>query len=217
MTLITDILDRAARQASVPAPSNWATSTEQAIAEMRDFLSETAEDILDRADLSGPHATTTTVAGTGDSTYALPATFRRLVRDMRAVIEPGQSGRPSMPLADDGEWQRLSALGGTTAARYHRLTGTPGAWSIEVLPALATGASLTLAYISTDWIVGGGSAFTATTQSTTLPRRLVECGVVWRARERKGMPFDAKLAEYEALLAASPLLSWGLAVPGGRA
>lgn len=199
-TLVTDILERAARQCSVTPPSNWVTDTTATIAGFRDHLEETVDDILDRVDLPSPFTTTVTLSGDGSDTYDLPSTFRRLIRGDHAVTDPDFAGRRCVPLSDEGEWQRLTALDLTGPERSFRLQGYDGAWTIQFLPALETGESVVVAYISTDWLVGGGRTFSDPDQRTTLPRRIVECGIVWRYRERKGLEYDGKLAEYETLL-----------------
>lgn len=200
-TLVTDILDRAARQASVPAPSNWATSTEQGIVEMRDFLAETVDDILERVDLPSPLIQTTTIAGTGAETYALPTDFKRLIRGPLAVYETAPVRRRVWPVADAGQWSDMDNFQAFGGQRFYRITGYDGAHSISLLDEPATGASFTVHYVTTKWLTDATSTFTSTGQLTYMPRRLLETGVVWRARERKGMEYEPKQAEYEALLA----------------
>ena len=45
-----------------------------------------------------------------------------------------------------------------------------------------------------------GSEFTAEEDVLLLPRRLVESGIIWRYRERRGLPYTDKFNEYEILM-----------------
>ena len=200
-TLVTDILDRAARQASVPLPSNWVTDTTQTIVEMRDWLAETVDDILERVDLPSPITQTTTISGTGAESYSLPTDFKRLTRGPLAVYETAPVRRRVWPVSDAGQWSDMDNYQAFGSQRFYRVTGYDGSHSISLLDEPSTGASFTVHYISTEWLTDGTSDFTATTQYTYLPRRLLESGIVWRARERKGLDFEPKRAEYEMLMA----------------
>lgn len=201
MTLLTDILNRVARQVSVNAPSSWLGATDDEYLEIRDdFLLETVEDVLDRYDLPAPISTTTTVTGTGVETYALPANFLRLQRGGFAVYEAGQN-RPLQPVTDDGMWQHLQQIGATGVTRYFRLSGYKGAYEIDLYPFPST--DITVHYVTDLWVVNAGnfaSTFTNPTDESLIPRRIVESGIVWRWRERKGLPFADKRTEYEILL-----------------
>ena len=137
-TLVVDSLARAARQCSVPAPSSWVSDTTQSVEELRDFLRETVDDILDRADLPSPFTASTTLACDCSDSYDLPATFRRLIRGDRAVFDPDFAGRRCRALPDEGDWQRLTELDPAGTWRWFRPQGYEGAWSLQVLPALET-------------------------------------------------------------------------------
>lgn len=203
MTLIVDALSRAARQCSVTPPTNWITSTKLEIQELRDdFLPETASDILDRLDLPSPIGKQTTIAGDGSETYTLPSDFKRLARDQRAVYD-GLLDRPCIPVNSDGDWTYLKDIGTAGTIRYYRTSGYDGAYSISFYNA-PTSSDITVSYVSGLWMAdsGGtaGSAFTDLTDVLLLPRRAIEAGIVYRFRERKGLPYLDKFNEYELLL-----------------
>ncbi len=202
MTLITDILARVARQVSVGAPSSWLSATDDEYVEIRDdFLVETAETILDRLDLPSPVGGETTITGTGVETYSLPANFLRVQRGPLAVYEPGQN-RGLVPVTDDGAWEHLQEVGATGVYRYYQITGYDGAWSISFYPFPSV--PITVHYVTKNWLVLSGvakSSFTDALDEALLPRKLLEAGIVWRWRERKGLPFADKYAEFETLLA----------------
>lgn len=204
MTLVTDVLDRAARQCSVTAPSEWITATEDSVVELRDdFLPETVEDIQDRVDLASPMGAQTTITGDGSASYSLPAAFRRLQRDRLAVYD-AYLNRPCVPIMTDGNWTAIQDIAVTGTDRFYRVTGYDGTYSIEFYSAPTSAISITVSYVSNNWIINSSSyktGFTDSMDTILLPRRLVESGIVWRYRERKGMPYQDKYMEYEAMLA----------------
>lgn len=202
MTLVTEALDRAARQCSVTAPSSWITATDDEHVEVRDdFLMETVDDILERVDLPSPIGAQTTIAGDGNATYALPSDFKRLARDKMAVYDITLD-RIVCPVTSDGEWSRLTDIG-PSGERYYRLTGYDGNWSITFEDAVPTGTSIVVSYVTTSWAINGTAKASLSDPDDVLllPRRVVEAGIVWRWRERKGLPFQDKMMEYEALIA----------------
>jgi len=202
MTLIVDALNRIARQCSIQAPSSWLSATADEFVEIRDdFLSETVDDVLARVDLAQPVGASTTITGTGVETYALPANFLRMQRDDLAVYDD-ELQRQCFPITTDGEWTDLQALGAAGGSKYYRVTGYDGNFEISFYDFPST--DITVHYITTNWMATAagvaGNEFTSATDVLLLPRRIVEAGIVWRWRERKGLPFDAKYAEYTALL-----------------
>lgn len=209
-TAVIDILDRAARQCSVGTVSNWLTDQTQTAAEMRDFLAETADDILRRVDLPSPITTrlSATIAE-GEDLYALPENFIRLAQSKLAVYEPEPNDRACIPVTSDGHWEWLQEQGASGVERYYRLSGWEGAYNIEFWPVPTS--PIIIQYIANAWMTDGTGEFTDLSQQTIFPRRLLETGIVWRFRERKGLPFDGKLAEYEGLLARMANQSRGYA------
>lgn len=204
MTLITDILARAARQCSVPAPSSWITATTQDALEIRDFLDETVDDILERVDVTQPVSKQVTLTGDGNEFLALPSDFKRLHRGDLAVYERDRSRRRCIPVNTDGEWEYMKELGASGSIRYFRVRGYPGAYTMGFFRELETGSDVIVSYVSDKWIINGSTekaTFSDGSDESMFPRRLLESGIVWRFRERKGLEFEDKQAEYEALLA----------------
>ena len=205
MTLITDALARAARQCSITAPDSWVNATGAAQVELRDdFLSETVDEISDRVDLPGPIGKTYVITGTGAEDYALPSDFKRLARDPMAVYETTTTRRAGVPVLSEGNWTHLNNIGSSGAFRYYRLKGYDGNYTIGFYQNPSSSVSITVSYVSNLWMAdsGGtaGSAFTNSTDVLLMPRRVVETGMVWRFRKRKGLQYADVLAEYEALL-----------------
>lgn len=208
MTTVVDALNRIARQCSIKAPSQWLTATKDAHVELRDdFLLETVDDILERVDLPSPIGKTTSlVAGAGTTiegdweNFTLPADFKRLMRDEFALYDELQD-RPVVPVSTDGQWSNLTDVGATGAVKAYRLQGYDANWTIDIYRSVGT---ITVHYVSDLWMAssGGtaGSAFTDAGDVLLLPRRVVESGTVWRYRERRGLPYQDKYMEYEALM-----------------
>lgn len=201
MTLVTDILDRAARQCSVISPSNWVTTTQQGPLEIKDFLSEVVSDIFERLELSQPLGKTVTITGTGVENYALPTDFVRTKRDALAVYEETTTRRACVPVSSDGVWEYLKDTGSAAGDRYYRIRGYDGNFTIDFYQPLGTGDTVIVSYVSNVWLVSGEAEFMANDDRSIIPRRILETGIVMRFRERKGLDFGAKLAEHEALLA----------------
>lgn len=211
MTQVTEALARIARQCGVKAPSSWITATRDDHVEIRDdFLRETIDDIVDRVDLPAPIAKSQTLTGTGSlnadgsETFTLNSNFCRLQRDDMAIYDPLQD-RPLVPITDSGQWEFLTDIGAAGVIKYYRINGYKGNFTIDVYNPPASGDSVTVHYISDVWLAtsGGTEGTTLSNETDVLlfPRRIVEAGTVWRFRERRGLPYDDKYKEYEALLA----------------
>lgn len=224
MVTVVEILNRAARKCSVTAPASWVSATDPTALEIKDFLDETREDIANRCDWIGPICKTVVITGNGTEDYDLPEDFFRLQRDDYAVYERFRTRRPCVPITRDGEWEYLDELGVTGANRYYRLRGYENNWVISFKDALETDLTVVVNYVSTNWIAGVASPtwvddgdelvadwledpdrvkseFDDEEDVCLLPRRLVEAGIVYRFRLRKGLPYQDVLAEYEILMA----------------
>lgn len=205
MTTVAAILASAARQCSVPAPSAWATATEPQHVELRDdFLRETADDLIDRVDWPQPIGQTVAITGNGSMNYAMPADFRRLMRDKYAVYERQRTRRECIPVVTDGEWEYMQELGTAGAYRFYRLKGYESAFTMDFYREPSAGETIVINYVSDVWALSNGGArqgeFLAETDVCLFPRRLVETGIVWRFRKRRGLEYGDVLAEYEMLM-----------------
>lgn len=204
MTTIAAAMNRAARQCSVTPPSAWVTSTDPTIVELKDYLDETVGDILDRCDLPSPIGAEYDIPADGSETYGLPEGFRRLMRDPHAVFEKSNQRRPLTPVSRDGEWTHLKEIGSTGAERFYRMTGYEGNYSISIFQEPDASVEIVVAYVTENWKATAagevGSIWGAEDDVLLLPRKVVEAGVIWRFRERKGLPYQARYTDYEAQL-----------------
>ena len=203
-TLVTEILDRAARQCSVPVPPSWLTASDVTAMEVMDFLDQTISDIRDRMDLVGPMSKQVEIIGTGVESYDMPVDMIRLHRSEYAVYERQRTRRACVPVSTDGEWEYLKELGTAGAYRFYRLFGYEGAWQMGFQRPLETDVACVISYVSSDWIVNSGTfkpELTDANDQSILPRRLVESGIVMRFRQRKGLEYGDVMRDYEVQLA----------------
>lgn len=205
MATVKDTLDRAARRCSITPPSNWVTSTTSTAYEFKDLLQETVEEMLDRVDWPDPITKDVAVTYSGSPPESLPTDFLRMTRDENAVFETTSTRRQVIPVRTNGEWTYLEDIGTAAGNRYYRVQGDEGAgFTIEFYRALASGDSITVSYVSRNWLrisSTEGESWTDVSAVLLLPPDIVRLGVVWRFRQRKGLPYSDILAEYEARLA----------------
>lgn len=205
MATIKAAMDRAARGCSTNPPSSWTTATSFAFMELKDFLYETAEELLDRVDWPPNIGATATISGTGATTYSLPSDFKRLMRDEMAVFETTNTRRACVPVPQDGTWEYLNEVGSAGAFRYFRVEGDEeSGFTIDFFRALDSGEEIKVQYVKDRWLkTSGNDAKVWTTEDDTLllPQRLIELGVVWRFRRRKGIGYQDIYSEYEMRLA----------------
>ncbi len=202
MTTVADIMDRAGRMCSLTS-TGWLADTALEAMELKDFLSQTVDDIRDRATPPLNASKVTTITGDGSEDYDLPSDVWRLHRDVLSVQETSSAQRACYPITDPGYWEFLQSRGFAGAGRYYRLQGYPGAYRIGFLSALTSGVTALVSYVSTVWIMNGtdeASDWTSEADVCMFPRRLVESGIVYRFRQRKGLVYEDVRAEYEILM-----------------
>lgn len=134
---------------------------------------------------------------TGDGTttvWALPADFERFTTEQRrqSSILLGLQG----PVSDD-EFLDAQVRGFNPTIPYWRVNGD----NIETVPAVRDTQIVKFEYVSSYWLTdSGGTAkarFTADTDLSLLPERLLTLGVVWRWKRAKGLDYAQELADYK--------------------
>ncbi len=200
MASLATIMDRAARECSVTPPTGWVAATTLTHVELKDFLAETAEEVLDRLDLPNPITNDVTITGDGSASYSLPSDFKRLVRDDLAVYEPTKLRRACVFVPTNGAWTHMVQTGSAGGNRYFRTAGDESSgYTIEFYRPLESGSSAIVSYVTKNWLktVGVAASSWALDEDTPLiPEQIIRLGVVWRFRRRKGMPYSDLLAEY---------------------
>lgn len=206
MTTVVTALDRVAREVSLNTPTNWITASEDGYKEIRDdFLLECVDDLLRRVDWADPISKLTTISGDGSEDYDLPTDFKRLQKDRPAVYETANVRRTGTPVTSEGQWTHIKELGTGAGHRYYRLRGYDENFQISFYPNPATGESVKVHYVSDLWMAtsGGtvGSEFTDLGDVLLFPRTLIETGIVYRWRRRKGLEYMDVMREHEIMLA----------------
>lgn len=201
MATVKKAMDRASRQCSVRTPADWISTTQDTYLELKDFLEETIEDVLDRVDLPSPIGDEQTIAGDGSTTYNLDASLKRIMRDSWAVFETTDTRRRCVPVQMDGQWAYLNEVGTAGAYRYYRTAGDEEAgYTIDFYRALESGDEVKVQYVSKYWLLSSSvesDTWSNAADTLLLPRRLIELGVIWRYRRRKGLGYADVNGEYE--------------------
>lgn len=204
MPTVAEVMDEAARECSVVPPVSWITTTTLTHVELKSFLRKTVDELLDRVDWPDPITIDYDITGDGTADYTLPSAFKRLTRDDMAVYENPTNRRRVIPVSTNGAWTYLTDLGSAGGNRYYRLSGDEeSGYEIEFYQTPAVGDSFTVSYITKNWLKHSGSAASTwqdAADTLLLPRELIEMGVVWRFRRRKGLPYADRMNEYEAKL-----------------
>lgn len=206
MAKVSDAMNDAALECAVKVPSSWIASTVQrTYNELFSIAAITAEELLDRVDWPDPIALDTSITGTTAESYDLPTDFKRLTHDDQCVYETTTTRRFGIPITANGQWTNLKQLGSAGGYRYYRLSGDDeDGWQISFYRPLEIGTSVTVSYVSKNWLKTSGTAtdtWTSDNDTLLLPKRLLTLGVVWRWKKRKGLPFADIMNEYEAKLA----------------
>jgi hypothetical protein len=205
MATVAEVMDEAARECSITPPASWITATTLSHVELKGFLRQTTEELLDRIDWPDPIAQDQTITGDGSAAYTLNADFKRLTRDPLAVYETTGTRRAGIPVHSNGVWTVLLQDGSAGGNRYYRTSGDEeSGYEIEFFDAPATGIEIKVSFISKNWLKTTGTpstTWTTVNDTLLLPRALIEMGVVWRFRRRKGLPYADRMAEYEGKLA----------------
>ena len=190
-------MDNAATECSLAAPSLFATNSTSSYVQLKRYMNQAAAELLNRHDwarltIDG------TVTGTGATTYALASDFHRLVRrdeEHDPAVWSDDMRRAFRPVQSNGEWTVLQSMGPTPSYGY-RIVGD----NIEFTQAIASGDTVTYAYVSKKWIEhssSGSESWADDADFTYLPPRLIELGVTWRWKRFRGLEFQSYLGEFE--------------------
>lgn len=203
MVKVSELMNRAARECKLKAPGAWVPATDLSYMDMKDYLSDTVEELLQRLDWPNPVTIDLPVIGTGAEDHNLPPDFLRVTRDELAVYEPTTTRRACIPITSNGAWSHLKQLGSAGGNRYYRIQGSDGAYKIGFYRPLEANQRVIVSYVSKNWNVAAGvysDEWKVEEAECLFPADLVRLGVVWRFRRAKGMPYADRLNEYEGRL-----------------
>lgn len=188
MTLLT-ICEGLAKNTGRQVPTQVASSTHRDEVEYLQFANETGEELARRVDW-GDLTKTATLTGTGANiAHSLPSDFGRLTRGIAVKTSGGAIVRP----LTRGEWNSLTAVEGTP--RYFLLQDD----TITLWPFLASAATATVYYQSSEWC-SAGTSFAADSDTSLIDENLFLKAMIVRFRRQKGMDYADHEAEYEAAL-----------------
>lgn len=203
MATVADLMNRAARDCKITPPGAWVPAVTLSHVELKDYLFDTVEELLQRLDWPDPITKDFVLTGSGAETYDLPLDFLRLTRDPLAVYETTTTRRAGIPVSSNGAWSHLKQIGSAGGNRYFRTSGSDGAFKIGFFHPLEPNHSVTISYVSKNWNVDNGafaSDWTRESANLLFPRDLVQLGIVWRFRRAKGLAYADRMNEYEARL-----------------
>lgn len=206
MTTVSSVMDDVALECAVTVPGSWiAAVTQRTYAELQSILRLTIDELLDRVDWPDPITNDEVITGTGVESYDLPAAYKRLTFDDWTVYETTRTRRPGIPVTTNGAWTALKQFGSGGGERFYRLGGDDeDGFTISFYKPLETGASVTVSYVSKNWLKHAGAAsdeWVSVEDTLLLPKEVVRLGCVWRFKRRKGFPYQDIMNEYEGKLA----------------
>lgn len=206
MTTVAEVMDDVALECAISVPGSWiAASTQRTYAELHSILRITVRELQDRVDWPDPITLDTVISGTGAETYDLPSDFRRLTFDDLCVYETTTNRRACVPVASNGAWTFIEEHGSAAGDRFYRTAGDEAnGFTIGFYRPLETGSSVTVSYVSRNWLTHSGAAgenWQSVEDTLLLPDEMVRMGAVWRFKRRKGLPYADIMNEYEGKLA----------------
>lgn len=193
MSLLSLIQDACAL-VGIDVPTSVVSSTDQTYTQFVYLAQFEGDELVRRykwreakvaADFTGDGVTTT---------WALPDDFYRFTTEQRreSSILLGLDG----PVSDD-EFLDAQVRAWNPTVPYFRLFNG----NIETTPAVADGQQVRFEYISTNWITDSGGTlkarFTADSDISLLPERLISLGAVWRWKRAKGLDYAEEFRTYQ--------------------
>jgi hypothetical protein len=138
-----------------------------------------------------------TVATLGaEAQTALPADFERFTA--KAELWNRTTQQKYTGPTDDTEWGRIKALAMVPMlSGWWRLIGGV----LQITPAPTAGQTLAFPYMSKNFVRSNTgtakAAFTADTDTTVFPERVIRLGIIWRWKEARGLAYAEDLETYE--------------------
>ncbi|HEX3412881.1 MAG TPA: hypothetical protein VHT00_14270 [Stellaceae bacterium] len=134
--------------------------------------------------------------GDGTTTaFPLPADYKRLLLTSN-IWRSTSALTPMRFIPDTDEWINRRALNIYDAWGEWTMLGG----QLNIAPTLATGLTVTYAYLTSNCIKlasgGMGAAFQADGDSFALDERLLKLGMIWQWKAQKGSPYNEDLSTY---------------------
>lgn len=188
MSLLT-IIQAAAREVGVTAPSTVIGNSDPQVAELLAIAQEEGFDLMRRGTWQILDKTQTFVAVAQTiQTAAIPSDFDRFVQE---TFWNRTRKRPLYGPVTSQEWQNLIAWTSSPVVDTFRYVQN----QIWITPNPSAGDTMAYEYISQNWCQSAGSvgksAWSVDTDTGVLSEGIMTYGVVWRFKQKKGLPFQA--------------------------
>ena len=197
MDLIKDSMDDVARECGVAVPSLWAANTDDTYMQIKMYLRQTANELLDRIDWQNC-TLNQVITGTATDTYALETDFKRPTRDKNTVYGNSPQRWAFAPITSNGDWTKLESWG-ALSTYFYRFTGT----NIEFSQTINSPDEITLSYVTKNWISSASvrvATWTTDLDETYLDGSLLYLGTTWRWKRKMGLDYASMMGEYETEL-----------------
>lgn len=195
---LLQIVQGAALRVGLTQPASAMGSSDSTVQQLVAFAQDAGDDLRERWTWRNLKSSNVIFTGDGTTaTFSLPADF--------ATLSPSDtfisSVYPTLTLpgpVNEEDLLRMKAVPVTVTPSCWRLIGG----KIEFYPVLAAGEIVTYVYASAPWIldVNGTTkklAWTADTDTSLIPERLVRLGCIWMWKRAKGLDYAEEFTTYE--------------------
>lgn len=192
LSIISGTDEGAAVLCGVTAPTSIVGSTDPNAPLFLRLAQQEGRELARRHDWQRIKVDYTFASLAAEAQTALPSDYERLLPQPE-LWNRSLALRYAGPTSDL-DWGRLKGLNVSAA--------TPGYWRLfgdllAITPAPAAGNTLSLPYVSKNWVAGSKSAFTLDTDTVLIPERLMTLGIVWRWKKSKGFDYAEDMSTYE--------------------
>lgn len=196
---LLDVVQSIAIRIGVQRPAIAASSLDQNIQQIVEFVNEEGQELAARANWQALRAEAnfaTTAAEDQGSIYAIAgADFRSIVNE---TIWNRSQRRPVFGPKSPAEWQQLKAQFVQGPWQQYIIRGN----HLLFTPAPPAGQNCYFEWLSNNWAQAAGGGGKARMNDdgdlSLLDERLLVLGGVWRFQNAKGLPSDVSFAKYEA-------------------
>lgn len=195
---ILAIIKAASRALGVKVPTAVYSATGRTEVELAQVANEMARRIRDAHDWSMLKVLNTETGDGTTTTFTLPSDYRKMPKDQQ--IWSSRTQEPLTHISGGDDWLNL------TVRNYSVVTGV---WTIlggavQVMPAPSASESLYYYYISSNMVETAAAeyqaSFTADSDIFRLDDRVLELGIIYEWRSRKGLDYKDELADYQEAL-----------------
>lgn len=198
MTILS-VVQNVALAVGIEYPDSVFSSDDRTMLEMQRVVNDVAIRIRDiEFDWQALQAISTTTGNAADEAFDLPTDYFRMTLVGNLWSSRWSWGINKVPSID--EWLEMQAVPYVSVSGDWIIYGD----QLHVLPVMASGETARFTYIRNTIVRQSGGAlatsFTADTDSFVLNERLLELGVIWQWKARKGVPAEDHEENYNRAL-----------------